>query len=110
MASAAADAADPVDHWQQLVRANVARYVCGAAPRDAQRQVRFAYAMSDARLLAVAALAKRANAPTSDPGVLADIDRRRAEQEKAVRDVVAKRGCRDPQIMDLIGLADRSST
>jgi hypothetical protein len=109
MAIAAADTADPVDHWQQLVRANVARYVCGAAPPDTQRKVHFAYALSDARLAALAALARRANAPISDPEVLADIDRRRTEQDRAARDLVAQRGCRDPQVKDLIGLADRSS-
>ncbi|WP_225769317.1 hypothetical protein [Inquilinus sp. Marseille-Q2685] len=108
-AGAAADAADPVQQWQQLVRANIVRYACGAAPRDAGRQVHFAYAMSDARLLALTALAKRQNVPTSDAGVLADIDRRRAEEEKAARDVVAQRGCGDPQIRELIGLADRAS-
>ncbi len=109
MSGAAADTADPVDRWQQLVRGNVARFVCDAAPRDARRQVNFAYALSDARLLAIAALARRANAPASDPGVLADLDRRRAEQDKAARDAVAQRGCRDPQIIDLIGVADRAS-
>lgn len=110
LASAAADTTDPVDRWQQLVRANVARFVCGAAPRDARRQVYFAHALVDARTLAIAALAEHANAPTSDPGVLADLDRRRAEQDKAARDAVAQRGCRDPQIIDLIGVADRASS
>jgi hypothetical protein len=110
MASAVADTADPVDRWQQLVRANVARFACGAAPRDARRQVHFAYALSEARLLALATLAERANVPTSDPGMLADLDRRRGEQDKAARDAVAQHGCRDPQIIDLIGVADRASS
>ncbi|MFE0755211.1 hypothetical protein ACFW16_14740 [Inquilinus sp. NPDC058860] len=109
MAGAAGGEADPVERWQQLVRANIARYVCGAAPRDAGRQVHFAYALSDARLQALATLAQRANAPTSDPAVLADLDRRRAGQERAARDAVAQRGCADPQVTDLIGVADRAS-
>lgn len=109
MASMAADAADPVDRWQQVVRANVARYVCYASPRDARRAINFAHALVDARTLAVAALAERENVPPTDPRVLGDIDRRRAEQDRVVRDAVAQRGCGDPQITDLLGLADRLS-
>lgn len=108
-AGGAADPTDPVDHWQQVVRANVARYVCYASPRDARQAINFAHALVDARTMAVAALARRANVPETDPGVLNDIDRRRAEQDRAVRDVVAQRGCGDPQITDLLGLADRLS-
>ncbi len=78
--------------------------------RDARRRISFAYALSDARLLAIAAPwpGARARRPPIR-GVLADLDRRQAEQDKAARDAVAQRGCRDPQIIDLIGVADRAS-
>jgi hypothetical protein len=105
--TAAYDAADPVDRWQAVLRANAARYVCGAPLEGGE--IRFADVMVDAQRQATAALAKREDAPTTDPEVLGDLGRRRTEQERAVRDVVAQRGCRDPQIMALTALADRLS-
>jgi len=102
------DKADPVDRWQAVLRANAARYVCGA-PLAERQQTRFADLMVEAQHQAEAALAKRADTTPTDPEVLGDIAERRNRQERLVRDAVAERGCGDPQIMDLIGLADRLS-
>jgi hypothetical protein len=84
------------------------RYLCGAPLGDI-RESRFADVMVEAQRQATAALAKRDDLPAADQEVLGDIAQRRTAQERAVRDVVAQRGCQDPQIMDLIGLADRLS-
>jgi hypothetical protein len=105
--TAAYDTADPVDRWEAVLRANAARYVCGAPLEGGE--TRFADVMVDAQRQATAALAKREDAPATDTEVLGDLGRRRTEQERAVRDVVAQRGCRDPQIMALTALADRLS-
>lgn len=105
---AAYDAKDPVDRWQAALRANAARYVCGA-PLEEGREARLADAMLEAQHQAEAALAKREDTAPTDPEVLGDIASRRTLQERVVRDAVAERGCRDPQIMDLIGLAERLS-
>jgi hypothetical protein len=105
---AAYDKADPVDRWQAVLRANAARYVCGA-PLAQGRETRFADLMVEAQHQAEAALAKREDTAPTDPEVLGDIAARRTQQERLVRDAVAERGCGDPQIMDLIGLAERLS-
>ena len=105
---AAYDTKDPVDRWQAVLRANAARYVCGA-PLAERQQTRFADLMVEAQHQAEAALAKRADTAPTDPEVLGDIATRRTQQERVVRDAVAERGCSDPQIMDLIGLAERLS-
>jgi hypothetical protein len=102
------DTKDPVDRWQAVLRANSVRYLCGAPLGDI-RESRFADVMVEAQRQATAALAKREDLPVADQEVLGDIAQRRTAQERAVRDVVAQRGCQDPQIMDLIGLADRLS-
>ena len=106
--TAAYNKADPVDRWQAVLRANTARYLCGAQLGDI-RESHFADVMVEAQRQATAALAKRDDLPAADQEVLGDIAQRRTAQERAVRDVVAQRGCQDPQIMDLIGLADRLS-
>ena len=106
--TAAYDTADPVDRWQAVLRANTARYLCGAQLGEA-RESHFADVMVEAQRQATATLAKRDDLPAADQEVLGDIGQRRTVQERAVRDVVAQRGCQDPQIMDLIGLADRFS-
>jgi hypothetical protein len=105
---AAYDTKDPVDRWQAALRANAARYVCGA-PLEEGREARLADAMVEAQHQAAAALAKREDTAPTDPEVLGDIAARRTQQERVVRDAVAERGCSDPQIMDLIGLAERLS-
>lgn len=105
---AAYDAKDPVDRWQAALRANSARYVCGA-PLAEGREARLADALVEAQRQATAALAQRAGTAATDPEVLGDIAARRALQERVVRDAVAERGCADPRIMDLIGLAERLS-
>ncbi|KGM31822.1 hypothetical protein [Inquilinus limosus] len=105
---AAYDAKDPVDRWQAALRANSARYVCGA-PLAEGREARLADALVEAQHQAETALALRADTAVTDPEVLGDIASRRTLQERVVRDAVAERGCSDPQIMDLIGLAERLS-
>jgi hypothetical protein len=105
---AAYDTKDPVDRWQAALRANAARYVCGAALEEG-RESRLADALIEAQRQATEALAKRDDTVPSDPEVLGDIASRRTLQERVVRDAVAARGCSDPQIMDLIGLAERLS-
>lgn len=105
---AAYDTKDPVDRWQAALRANAARYVCGAPMAEGQES-RLADALVAAQHQAEAALAKREDTVPTDPEVLGDIASRRTQQERAVRDAVAARGCADPQIMDLIGLAERLS-
>ena len=105
---AAYDTKDPVDRWQAALRANAARYVCGA-PLEEGRESRLADALVEAQHQAEAALAKREDTAPTDPEVLGDIAARRTQQERVVRDAVAARGCSDPQIMDLIGLAERLS-
>jgi membrane-bound ClpP family serine protease len=105
---AAYDTKDPVDRWQAALRANAARYVCGAALEEG-REGRLADAMVEAQRQATEALAKRDDTAPTDPEVLGDIASRRTQQERVVRDAVAARGCSDPQIMDLIGLAERLS-
>jgi hypothetical protein len=105
---AAYDTKDPVDRWQAALRANAARYVCGAALEEG-RESRLADAMVEAQRQATEALAKRDDTVPTDPEVLGDIASRRTQQERVVRDAVAARGCSDPQIMDLIGLAERLS-
>lgn len=106
--TAAYDTADPVDRWQAVLRANAARYVCGA-PLEGGGETRFADVMVEAQRQATTALASREDAAPTDPEVLGDIAARRTLQERAVRDAVAERGCGDPRIMDLIGLAERLS-
>ncbi|MGK9168211.1 hypothetical protein KXR53_18015 [Inquilinus limosus] len=108
VAGAAHDTADPVDRWQAVLRANAARYVCGA-PLAEGREARLADLMVEAQRQATEALAKREDTTASDPEVLGDIAARRTLQERVVRDAVAERGCGDAQIMDLIALADRLS-
>ena len=105
---AAYDTKDPVDRWQAALRANAARYVCGAALEEG-RESRLADAMVEAQRQATEALARREDTVPTDPEVLGDIASRRTQQERVVRDAVAERGCSDPQIMDLIGLAERLS-
>ena len=105
---AAYDTKDPVDRWQAALRANAARYVCGAALEEG-REARLSDAMVEAQHQAEAALAKREDTVPTDPEVLGDIASRRTQQERVVRDAVAARGCGDPQIMDLIALAERLS-
>jgi membrane-bound ClpP family serine protease len=105
---AAYDTKDPVDRWQAALRANAARYVCGAALEEG-RESRLADAMVEAQRQATEALAKREDTVPTDPEVLGDVASRRTQQERVVRDAVAARGCSDPQIMDLIGLAERLS-
>lgn len=105
---AAYDTKDPVDRWQAALRANAARYVCGAALEEG-RESRLADVMVEAQRQATAALAGREDTVPTDPAVLGDIASRRTQQERVVRDAVAARGCSDPQIMDLIGLAERLS-
>ncbi|WP_155888618.1 hypothetical protein [Inquilinus limosus] len=108
MAGVAYDTADPVDRWQAVLRANAARYVCGA-PLAEGREARLADLMVEAQRQATEALAKREGTAPGDPEVLGDIAARRTLQERMVRDAVAERGCGDAQIMDLIALADRLS-
>lgn len=105
---AAYDTKDPVDRWQAALGANAARYVCGAALEEG-RESRLADVLVEAQHQAEAALAKREDTVPTDPEVLGDIAARRTQQERVVRDAVAERGCSDPQIMDLIGLAERLS-
>ncbi|MGO1076898.1 hypothetical protein [Inquilinus sp. CA228] len=105
---AAYDTKDPVDRWQAALRANAARYVCGAALEEG-REARLSDAMVEAQRQATEALAKREDTVPTDPEVLGDIASRRTQQERVVRDAVAERGCSDPQIMDLIALAERLS-
>lgn len=105
---AAYDTKDPVDRWQAALRANAARYVCGAALEEG-RESRLADTLVEAQHQAEAALAEREDTVPTDPEVLGDIAARRTRQERVVRDAVAARGCSDPQIMDLIGLAERLS-
>jgi membrane-bound ClpP family serine protease len=105
---AAYDTKDPVDRWQAALRANAARYVCGAALEEG-RESRLADAMVEAQRQATEALARREDTVPTDPEVLGDIASRRTQQERVVRDAVAARGCSDPQIMDLIALAERLS-
>lgn len=106
---AAYDTKDPVDRWQAALRANAARYVCGAALEEEGRESRLADTMVEAQRQATEALAKREDTVPTDPEVLGDIASRRTQQERVVRDAVAARGCSDPQIMELIGLAERLS-
>lgn len=105
---AAYDTKDPVDRWEAALRANAARYVCGAGLEEG-REARLSDVLVEAQHQAEAALAKREDTVPTDSEVLGDIASRRTQQERGVRDAVAERGCSDPQIMDLIGLADRLS-
>ncbi len=105
---AAYDTKDPVDRWQAALRANAARYVCGA-PLAEGGEARLSDALVEAQHQATAALAQRGDTAPTDPEVLGDIAASRTLQERVVRDAVAERGCGDRQIMDLIGLAERLS-
>lgn len=106
--TAAYDAKDPVDRWQAVLRANTARYACGA-PLRGDGETRLGNLIVEAQRQATAALAARDGTVATDPEVLGDIAERRTKQERAVRDMVAARGCSDPQIVDLIALAERFS-
>lgn len=105
---AAYDTKDPVDRWQAALRANAARYVCGA-PLAEGGEARLSDALVEAQRQATAALAQRGGTAPTDPEVLGDIGARRTLQERVVRDAVAERGCGDAKMMDLIGLAERLS-
>jgi hypothetical protein len=103
---AAYDTKDPVDRWQAALRANAARYVCGA-PLAEGGEARLSDALVEAQHQAesdaAGQLAGASGAPGSQQAVWQELGARRAANERDAASLARQRGCRSGPVEELIG-------